>query len=105
GMAKAKLYLLTSDPIDGREAERLGLVSKAVPAAEVREVANQIAERLAAGPQDSIRWTKRTLNHWLTDAGPAFEASLRAEIMNMFGPDHLEAVRALKEGRPPIFVS
>ena len=35
GMAKAKYYLMTSDFIDGREAERIGLVSKAVPADEV----------------------------------------------------------------------
>ena len=34
-MAKAKYFLLTSDFLDGREAERIGLVSKAVPRAEV----------------------------------------------------------------------
>ena len=35
GMAKAKYYLLTCDFLDGREAERIGLVSKAVPAGEL----------------------------------------------------------------------
>jgi enoyl-CoA hydratase len=35
GMAKAKYYLLTSDFIDGREAERIGLVSLCLPPAEV----------------------------------------------------------------------
>src|SRR2546422_9039257 len=35
GMAKAKYYLLTADFLDGREAERIGLVSLCVPGAEV----------------------------------------------------------------------
>src|SRR3972149_11734795 len=35
GMAKAKYYLLTCDFIDGREAERIGLVSMCVPANQV----------------------------------------------------------------------
>ena len=42
-MAKAKYYLLTADFVDGREAERIGLVNKAVPPehlmAEAREMA------------------------------------------------------------------
>src|SRR5213592_4843044 len=33
GMAKAKYYLLTADFLDGREAERIGLVSLCAPAA------------------------------------------------------------------------
>ena len=37
GMAKAKYYLLTADFIDGREAERIGLVSKCVPGEQVLE--------------------------------------------------------------------
>ena len=49
GMAKAKYYLLTSDFIDGREAERIGLVSLCVPRAELLPRAFEIAERLALG--------------------------------------------------------
>ena len=48
GMAKAKYYLLTGDFIDGREAERIGLVSKAVPRVEVLPEAMRIAHMLAA---------------------------------------------------------
>ena len=50
GMAKAKYYLLTADFLDGREAERIGLVSKAVPADEVMPTALTVARKLAAGP-------------------------------------------------------
>src|ERR1700735_5147465 len=54
GMAKARYYLLTSDFIDGREAERIGLVSKCAPADELMPTALRIAENLAAGPRDAI---------------------------------------------------
>ena len=76
GMAKARYYLLTNEFIDGREAERIGLVSKAVPAADVLPTALRIAEGLAAGPRDAIAVTKRTLNHWLRAATPIFENAL-----------------------------
>jgi enoyl-CoA hydratase len=70
GMAKAKYYLLTADFIDGREAERIGLVSRCVPDDRVLEEALAIAQRIARGPRQAARWTKRTLNHWLRAATP-----------------------------------
>jgi enoyl-CoA hydratase len=105
GMAKAKYYLMTADFLSGREAERIGLVSLAVPAESVLPTALQIAERLATGPQDAIRFTKRALNHWIRQATPAFEASLGYEMLNFLGPDAAEGVAALREKRPPVFPS
>ena len=103
GMAKAKYYLLTSDFIDGREAERIGLVSKAVPAEQVLPEALALAERLAQGPRDAIRFTKRSLNHWLRQALPNFEASLAYEMLNFLGPDAAEGLDALQTKRAPEF--
>ena len=105
GMAKAKYYLLTADFLDGREAERIGLVSKAVPADEVLPTAMGIAERLAAGPVDATRLTKRALNHWLRQALPNFEASLAYEMLNFLGDDAAEGLAALQEKRAPEFPS
>ncbi|HZX55483.1 MAG TPA: enoyl-CoA hydratase/isomerase family protein [Ilumatobacteraceae bacterium] len=103
GMAKAKYYLLTSDFIDGREAERIGLVSKAVPGDEVLPAALAIADRLAAGPSQAAALTKRALNHWLRQALPNFEASLAYEMLNFLGPESAEGVAALRARRPPEF--
>ena len=51
GPERAKRMLLTGDKINGREAERLGLVLKAVPAAELDAEVERLAERLArSGP-------------------------------------------------------
>ena len=103
GMAKAKYYLLTADFLDGREAERIGLVSRAVPAEDVLPTALGVAGKLAAGPVDATRLTKRALNHWLRQALPNFEASLAYEMLNFLGPDAAEGLDALREKRPPDF--
>lgn len=103
GMAKAKYYLLTADFIEGREAERIGLVSRCVPAEEVLPTALGIATRIATGPADAARWTKRTLNHWLRAALPAFDASVAYEMLSFLGEDVGEGTAAIREHRPPRF--
>lgn len=105
GMAKAKYYLLTAEFIDGKEAERIGLVSMCKPVDEVLPTALGVAEKLAAGPQHALRWTKRSLNHWIRNAAPIFEASLAYEMLNFFDDDVLEGVNAIKEKRAPVFPS
>ncbi len=105
GMAKAKYYLMTADFIDGREAERIGLVSRCVPGGEVLGSALEIATRLAAGPQQAARFTKRTLNHWLRAALPAFDASVAYEMLTFLGDDVSEGAEAILERRAPSFPS
>jgi enoyl-CoA hydratase len=102
-MAKAKYYLLTADFIDGAEAERIGLVSRCVPREQVLDTALEIATRIATGPQLAARWTKRTLNHWLRQAIPAFDASVAYEMLTFLGDDVREGARAIQERRPPRF--
>ncbi|MCH8225824.1 MAG: enoyl-CoA hydratase/isomerase family protein [Chloroflexi bacterium] len=106
GMAKAKYYLLTCDFLDGREAERIGLVSKAVPADQLMSTAMDVANKLAAGPQQAIRGTKRALNQWLRQAAiNSFDYSLALEMMGFFGADIREGLSALQEKRTPNFPS
>jgi enoyl-CoA hydratase len=105
GMAKAKYYLLTSDFLDGKEAERIGLVSLAVPADQVVERAMKVATNLATGPQSAIRYTKRALNNWLRLAGPTFDYSVALEMLNFFDDDVSEGVKAIREKRDPKFPS
>src|SRR5215470_10781442 len=103
GMAKARYYLLTSDFLDGKEAERIGLVSLCVPRDEVLAKAWEVADKLAAGSQNAVRWTKRALNNWLRQAGPIFDQSLALEMLSFMGPDVREGARAIREKRPPRF--
>ena len=87
GMAKAKYYLLTCETLLGEEAERIGLVSTCVDDDDVLSTATRIAENLAQGAQNAIRWTKHSLNHWYRMFGPAFETSLGLEFLSFSGPD------------------
>jgi len=103
GLAKAKYHLLLCEPLDGAEAERIGLVSLCVPDEELEERALAIAQRLADGSQAAIRHTKLALNNWLRVAGPAFDASLALEFLDMTGPDVHEGVAAVREKRSPRF--
>jgi enoyl-CoA hydratase len=105
GMAKAKYYLLTADFIDGREAERIGLVTMCLPPDQVMPKALDVADRLARGSQISIQWTKRALNNWLRQAGPIFDQSLALEMLSFSYPDVREGVKAIREKRAPVFPS
>jgi enoyl-CoA hydratase len=106
GMAKAKYYLLTCDFIDGKEAERIGLVSLCVPGEQVLPKALEVADRLGAGSQMAIRWTKKSLNNWLRMAGPIFDTSVALEMLTFaMKDDVLEGARAIKEKRAASFPS
>ncbi len=106
GMAKAKYYLLTCDFLDGTEAERIGLVSQVVPHDELMDKAMDVANRLASGSQQALKYTKRSLNQWLRQAEhTAFDYSLSLEMLGFFGEDVQEGLNSVRERRDPKFPS
>lgn len=105
GVTKAKYYLMTADFIDGKEAERMGLVTFCTPQPDVLPKALAIAARLAAGSQTAIRATKKSLNNWMRIAGPIFDNSLALEMLGFLGADAKEGVDALRNKRQPDFPS
>jgi enoyl-CoA hydratase len=103
GMAKAKYYLLLCDRMTGEDAERIGLISLAVDDEALDAKALEVATRLAEGAQAAIRLTKYTLNNWLRQAGPTFDASLALEFLGFAGAEAKEGLSALVEKRDPRF--
>ncbi len=103
GMARAKYYLMTCDPMTGEEAERIGLVSLVVDDDALPARSLEVCNQLAHGAQSAIRFTKYALNNWLRSAGPAFDASLALEALGFAGTEVREGIASLKEKRPPRF--
>lgn len=104
GMAKAKYLLLTCERITGQQADDLGLVSMSVEAADLLDTAREVARKLSFGAQESIQFTKHSMNMWFRQNAGIFEASLGYEFLGVSGPDVLEGVNSHREKRPPVFV-
>jgi len=62
GPKKARYLLMTGRLVSGAEAERMGLVSLAVPADKLEETVNQIADEIAEVPHHGILQNKEVLN-------------------------------------------
>jgi len=62
GLRKAKELLMTSRLINGKEAERIGLVNKAVPADRLEEEVWKMAKEMAEVPPDGMIMLKEALN-------------------------------------------
>src|SRR5439155_667061 len=88
GMAKAKYYLLTSDFIDGKEAERIGLVSLCVPAAELLPKAFEVADKLAQGSQQAIVGGVEDLGPVERDEQHAVGTALEEQVLVFLVIDH-----------------
>ena len=104
GPALAKQYLLTGDPVKAVDAERMGLVNRCVPAADLFDTAMAFARRLAAGAPLAVRYTKIAVNKLIKDAlNISFDTSTALEIVTFQSEDHREALAALRDKRKPEF--
>jgi enoyl-CoA hydratase/carnithine racemase len=104
GPAKAREILFLGDRLDAAELERLGIVSRVAPDADLEKEALALGKRLAAGPPIALRYMKDGLNRALTDS---LEACRELEAVRMVQSatteDYVEAVRAFQEKRAPEF--
>lgn len=61
--------MYTGDMIDGREAERIHLVNRAVPGDQLMDEATRLARKLARMPHPAIKFAKASINHYQETAG------------------------------------
>jgi enoyl-CoA hydratase len=104
GSARAFEVMLTGRPIAADEAERIGLVSRVVPEADLLDealtVAGQITENspYAVWQSKMIMWTNLD-----NDFNSAIELENHTQILATMTEDAGEAMRAFVEKRPPVF--
>ena len=104
GSARAAELLFTSRAIDGSEAERIGLVNKAVPREQVLDEARAIASEIAANAPIPMGMVKRAV--YLaerSDMETLLEYEGLAQPITLGTADLLEGLRAVQEKRPPRF--
>src|SRR5436309_2128697 len=104
GLHKAKELVFFGDDLSAADAERLGLVNKVVPAADLARTAREWAERLARGPTFALGLSKRLLNRSLqSDLDTCFAEEAFSQALAANSEDMREGVRSFMEKRPPVF--
>jgi enoyl-CoA hydratase/carnithine racemase len=96
--------LLTGDPISAARAQQVGLVNEVVPAAELRERTQRLAERIADNAPLSVLAAKRTA--YLSATHPRELAYERAEEIwepVYLSADAQEGPAAFREKRSPVW--
>jgi len=104
GRSRAMELLMTGDSIDATTALEIGLVSRVVPAASLRQEAMATAEKLAAQAPLAIAAIKRAVFEGLDrPIEDALEIERREFFAIRFTPDAVEGITAFLEKRKPNF--
>ena len=75
----AKYMLLSGDTIDGKTAERIGLILRAVPAEKLEEEVTELAEKMANTPWDLLAVNKSIVNKAVELMGRSLLQQMAAE--------------------------
>jgi enoyl-CoA hydratase len=106
GSSRAFEIMLTGRDVDAAEAERVGLVARTVPGAQLLDECYDIAERIIGFSRVGVELTKRMM--WSSLDAASMHAQMDHEgvaqlYVRLTTENFEEAIRARKEGRPPTY--
>lgn len=106
GASRAFEIMLSGRDVDAAEAERIGLVSRTVPAAKLLETCYDLADRIISFSRVGTELTKRML--WSGMEAGSFESHMQHEGMaqlyvRLTTDNFDEAIRARRDRRPPVY--
>ncbi|MPY92420.1 MAG: enoyl-CoA hydratase [Acidimicrobiia bacterium] len=104
GLHRAKELAFFGDVVSAADADRLGLVNRVVPDAELDDFVTGWAERLARGAPVALAQTKRLLNESIQRSmAEALDAEGAGQMIAVGTKDAKEAVKAFLAKREPSF--
>lgn len=105
GAAKAKEMILLGEMVDAQTACNIGLVSRVVPFADLKEEAMKLAKRAARKPPISYRMAKNLIHSSMdVDVSSGMVAEKEAFAMLFSTADQREGMKAFLENRKPNYV-
>ncbi len=103
GHQRAAELLFLGDPFDAATAQRLGLVGRVMPAADLLAAARALADRLAAKAPEALRATKALLKSASVTVAGRMEEEATVFARQLHSAELKEAVAAFFAKRPPDF--
>ena len=106
GLSKAAEYMYTARWIDAPTAERIGLISRAVPDDQLAQATEDLVGEMLAVSPFALRMTKEVL--YANVDAPSLEQAAklenRTQLMCGFTQDAMEAIKAVYvEKRRPVY--
>jgi len=104
GLTKALEIMLLGEPIEVVDAERMGLVNRVVPSAQLLPVTLELAGKLAKLPPIALRLHKEAAYRSLTsDLASQLEFETQAQLTCFHSEDFREGMKSFLEKREPDF--
>jgi 2-(1,2-epoxy-1,2-dihydrophenyl)acetyl-CoA isomerase len=104
GIHKACELLFTGRSVDAREAERLGMVNRVLPEAQLVSAVNDLAREIASKAPVALGLTKIALWKGIeTDLRTSLDFETRGMTLTSLNEDSKEGAKSFIEKRKPIF--
>jgi len=103
GVPRAKRMIMLAEVVEAREAERLGMVDRVLPAGQVLDAAVEVAKEYLDVAPLPLALTKAVYAKGCASLDDALYAEVDYQSMVALSEDHLGAAKAFREKRKPTF--